>query len=50
MFEMVMIQNATLVSASMNGVAARSTLTMNTKRDRLAAPATTRTTGRCASR
>src|SRR5258705_7771886 len=50
MLETVMIQNVTLVSASMKGVAASTTLTMNTKRDRLAAPATIRTSGRCASR
>ena len=50
MFDTVMIQNATLVSASMSGVAAKSTLTMNTKRDRLDEPATTRTIGRWASR
>src|SRR5438094_1404685 len=50
MFETVMIQNATLVSASMNGVAARRTAIRKTKRERLAASATTRTIGRWASR
>src|SRR3981081_2026292 len=50
MLEIEITQNVPVVSASIKGVAAISTPTRNTKRERLAAPATTRTGGRGASR
>src|SRR5688572_23497074 len=50
MFETAMIQNTAVVTASANGVAATRMLTRKTARESVDAPATTRTTGRCASR
>src|SRR5688572_7538825 len=50
MFETAMIQNTAVVTARANGVAATRTLTRKTARESVDAPATTRTTGRCASR
>src|SRR5688572_24320846 len=50
MFDTAMIQNTAVVMESAKGVAATRMLRRKTARDSVDAPATTRTTGRCASR